>query len=115
VSVHDIQQNWRRIRALVKRKSAATEALLNSSKLLGIKDGMLVLGFQGELLRAKMSSEENLEFASGAIAEVLGVKPGITCIVMNAKAGTAPEDLDIDTDGMVGTALNLGGQIVHKE
>jgi hypothetical protein len=113
--LHDIQQNWRRIRALVKRKSPATEALFNSSKLLGIKDGLLVLGFQSELLRAKMSTEENLEFASGAIGEVVGVTPGILCVVMNAKAGTTPADLDIDTDGMVGTALNLGGQIVHKE
>jgi DNA polymerase III subunit gamma/tau len=115
VSLHDIQQNWRRIRALVKRKSPATEALFNSSKLLGIKDGLLVLGFQSELLRAKMSTEENLEFTSGAIADVMGVKPGILCVVMNAKAGATPADLDIDTDGMVGTALNLGGQIVHKE
>jgi DNA polymerase III subunit gamma/tau len=115
VSVHDIQQNWRRIRALVKRKNPATEALLNSSKLLGIKDGLLVLGFQAELLRSKMASEENLEIVSGAIAEALGVKPGITCIVLHAKGGTNPADLNIDSDGMVGTALNLGGQIVHKE
>jgi hypothetical protein len=34
---------------------------------------------------------------------------------MNAKAGSAPSDLNIESDGMVGTALNLGGQIVHKE
>jgi DNA polymerase III subunit gamma/tau len=115
VSVQDIQQSWRRIRALVKRKNPATEALMNSSKLLGIKDGLLVLGFQAELLRSKMASEENLEIVSGAIAEVLGVKPGITCIVMHAKGGTNPADLNIDSDGMVGTALNLGGQIVHKE
>jgi DNA polymerase III subunit gamma/tau len=115
VSVQDIQQNWRRIRAMVKRQSAATEALLNSSKLLGIKDGLLVLGFQAELLRGKMSTEENIEIISSAIGEVLGVRPGITCVVMNAKAGTAPTDLNIESDGMVGTALNLGGQIVHKE
>jgi DNA polymerase III subunit gamma/tau len=115
VSVHEIQQNWRRIRALVKRKNIATEALLNSSKLLGIKDGLLVLGFQAELLRTKMSSEENLDIVSSSIGEVLGVKPGITCVVMNAKAGSAPSDLNIESDGMVGTALNLGGQIVHKE
>jgi hypothetical protein len=47
--------------------------------------------------------------------EALGVKPGITCIVLHAKGGTNPADLNIDSDGMVGTALNLGGQIVHKE
>lgn len=115
VSVHDIQQNWRRIRALVKRQNIATEALLNSCKLLGIKDGLLVLGFQVELLRGKMSSEENIEIVSNAIGEVLGVKPGITCVVMSAKAGANPADLNIDSDGMVGTALNLGGQIVHKK
>ncbi|HSV86964.1 MAG TPA: hypothetical protein VLH85_10340, partial [Levilinea sp.] len=115
ISVHEIQQNWRRIRALVKRQNIATEALLNSCKLLGIKDGLLVLGFQAELLRVKMSSEENVEIVATAISDVLGVKPGIACVVMSAKAGTNPSDLNIDSDGMVGTALNLGGQIVHKE
>jgi DNA polymerase III subunit gamma/tau len=115
ISVQDIHQNWRRIRALVKRKNIATEALLNSCKLLGIKDGLLVLGFQAELLRTKMSSEENLDIFSSAIGEVLGIKPGITCVVMSSKAGTAPADMNIESDGMVGTALNLGGQIVHKE
>jgi hypothetical protein len=62
-----------------------------------------------------MSSEENIEIVSNAIGEVLGVKPGITCVVMSAKAGANPADLNIDSDGMVGTALNLGGQIVHKK
>ena len=109
-----VQQNWPRIRMVVKKQRPATEALLNSCKVLEFKDGVLTLGFQGEIVRSKMDTAENLEMTSLAIASVVDVTVSIKCVVNN-KAGTAPSDLDVDRDGMLGTALNLGGQIVHKE
>jgi DNA polymerase III subunit gamma/tau len=112
--LHRIAQNWPRVRVAVKKTRPATEALLNSCKLLGMKNGALVIGFQGEIVKSKMDTPENLELTRQAIATVAGVSVGLICVVSN-KSGTAPNDLDIDRDGMVGTALNLGGQIVHKE
>jgi DNA polymerase III subunit gamma/tau len=112
--LHNIAQNWARVRIAVKKMRPATEALLNSCKLLGMKNGALVLGFQGEIVKSKMETPENMELTRQAIANVTGVTVAIICVVSN-KSGTAPNDLDIDHDGMVGTALNLGGQIVHKE
>ncbi len=112
--LHNITQNWARVRMAVKKKRPSTEALLNSCKLLGMKNGALLLGFQGEIVKSKMETPENMELTRQAIADVTGVSVGLICVVSN-KSGTAPADLDIDRDGMVGTALNLGGQIVHKE
>jgi DNA polymerase-3 subunit gamma/tau len=109
-----VQQNWPRIRLVVRKQRPATEALLNSCKVLELKDGILTLGFQGEIVRSKMDTAENLEMTSLAIASVVDVTVSIKCVV-NSKAGTAPSDLDVDRDSMLGTALNLGGQIVHKE
>ena len=109
-----IQENWPRIRMVVKKQRPATEALLNSCKVLEFKDSILTLGFQGEIVRSKMDTPENLEMTSLAIVSVVDVTVAIKCVV-NSKAGTAPSDLDVDRDGMLGTALNLGGQIVHKE
>ena len=112
--LHRIAQNWPRVRVAVKKMRSSTDGLLNSCKLLGMKNGALVLGFQTEIVKSKMETPENLELTRQAISTVAGVSVGLMCVVSN-KSGTAPADLDIDRDGMVGTALNLGGQIVHKE
>ena len=109
-----IQQNWPLVHTVVKKQRPATEALLNSCKVLEFKDGVLTLGFQTEIVRSKMDTVENLELTSLAIASVCDVTVAIKCVV-NSKAGAAPSDIDVDRDGMLGTALNLGGQIVHKE
>jgi DNA polymerase-3 subunit gamma/tau len=109
-----IGQNWPRVRIAVKKLRPSTEALLNSCKLLGMKNGALVLGFQGEIVKSKMETPENLELTRQAIASVTGASVALICVVSN-KAGAESNNLDIDRDGMVGTALNLGGQIVHKE
>ncbi len=44
-------------------------ALLNSCRLLEIKNGVLVIGFASELLRSKMDMPEQIEITRKAIAE----------------------------------------------
>ncbi len=114
VSLQDVIAQWKRISLAVRKRSLAAQALLNSCKPLTIKDNTLVLGFQAELLRDKMAAAENVQLTCQAIYEVLGCNLSLAAVVMNTKGGD-PTDLDVDGDGMVGTALNLGGQIVHKE
>ena len=91
-----------------------TEALLNSSRPLGIKSGVLILGFATEVLKSKMEIRENRELICKVMSEVTGKKVYIACIV-NPKTNFNLDNLEVDSDGMVGAALNLGGQIVHKE
>ncbi|MHB8086764.1 MAG: DNA polymerase III subunit gamma/tau [Anaerolineaceae bacterium] len=111
VTAQDIQANWNTIRAEVKGQRSQTEALLNSHKSLQIKDGALVIGFASEVLKSKMESAENLEVTRRAIHHLLKVDLPIVCIVVSGKTSSSSVDLDVDADGIVGTALNLGGKL----
>jgi len=83
--------------------------LLNSCKLLELKNDTLTVGFSSDILRTKADTPEQLEAISKAIAEVLHVKLSVKCVVSNAKQ-TTPADLK--ADGMVAAALKKGGEIV---
>jgi len=84
-------------------------ALLNSCRLLEVKDGVLVLGFPSELLRSKADTPEQLEIAQKAIAEILGAELALRCVVSNARQSPPP---NVKPDGMVAAALEHGGEIV---
>jgi DNA polymerase III subunit gamma/tau len=114
VTQNDLQQNWVRIRAMVKKRNPLSEALLNSCRYL-LKDGnLLVLSFQAEVVKSKMESEDNIKILREALFSILGVKLNVRCVLATAKAGSAGSS-EIDGDGIVGTALDLGGKIVYEE
>lgn len=104
-------EKWTSIRALVKRTSAQTEGLLNSCKPLEIKNGTLILGFASEVLKSKMEMPENMDLTRQAITHHLGVDMPITCVVTNIRTQSGTQALDVQGDGMLGTAINLGGVI----
>ena len=114
VSLNQVRKEWRRIISIVREKSKPTAALLNSCKLLTIKDGALVIGFATEVLRSKMDTPDNLSIAQAAIAQALGAPLEIKCAI-NSSHQTDQERDDIDSDSMLGTALRLGGQIVDQD
>ena len=108
-------QNWPKIRALVKKRKSQTEALLNSCKPMGIKDGFLLLGFQAELLKSKMETTDNLQIIREALAQALGYDLQVRCVLSTGKGKLLPSDLNVENDGMVGTALrDLGGEITDS-
>lgn len=109
VSLDQVAKAWRQVRGTIRPQNPALEALLNSCKLLEIKDGVLVLGFASELLRSKMDMPEQLDATRKVIAEVLGVNLPVRCVVSNARQ-TAPPD--VKPDGMVAAALEAGGEVV---
>src|SRR5271157_815313 len=108
-----MKQVLERVSALVKKDSAQTAALLNSCKIMTIKDGIITLGFQTDVLKSKMEMGDNLELTRRAASQVLGYDVEIVCAVFSNKNNAPPADVDVEGDGMVGTALNLGGQIVN--
>ncbi|WP_075061546.1 DNA polymerase III subunit gamma/tau [Ornatilinea apprima] len=114
VSLNDVRKEWRKITGLVREKSKSTAALLNSCKLLTIKDGALVIGFATEVLRSKMDTQENLFIAQEAIRQVLGSPLALKCAI-NTGSQPSQELDDVDSDSMLGTALRLGGQIVDQD
>lgn len=115
LTLQQILEQWARIRVAVKRMRGPTEALLNSCKLQAVKDGVLVMGFSSEIIKSKMEANDNIKITRAAIQQVLGADIPITCVVMGAKMSETPSETEIEGDGMVRTALNLGGKIVQKE
>jgi hypothetical protein len=99
---------WKQISTAV-RDNPSLNALLNSCRLLELKNNTLTLGFASEILRGKTETPEQIKSIRKAIAEVLGVDLAVKCVVSNAKQ-TAPPD--VKADGMVAAALKAGGEIV---
>lgn len=112
VTLEQIAGAWRQVRAIIKPQNPALEALINSGKLLEVKDGMVVLGFVNDTLLSKINTPEQMTIIRKAITQVLGVDMPICCIVSNAKQGLPP---DIKQNGMVATALQAGGEIVDNQ
>jgi DNA polymerase-3 subunit gamma/tau len=118
VTQTDINQNWARIRQMVKknhgRAGSMLEGLLNSARSMTIKGDILVLGFSSDMLKSKVETEENIAILCQVLQTVLGASLGVRCVVVGNKPAQAT-DLDVDGDGMVGTALDLGGEIIFEE
>jgi len=109
VTLGQVVKVWKQVCAAVKPQSSSLTALLNSCKLLEVKDGVLMLGFASELLHSKADTPEQMEITCKAIAEILGVDVAVRCVVSNAKQSAPP---DVRADGMVAAALKAGGEIV---
>ena len=109
VALGQVVKVWKQVCAAVKPQSSSLNALLNSCKLLEVKDGVLTLGFASELLHSKADTPEQMEITRKAIAETLGVDVAVRCVVSNARQSAPP---DVRADGMVAAALKAGGEIV---
>ena len=110
-----IKDNWREIRSFVKERSKHAEALLNSCKLVTVKDGTLYLGFSTEVLRSNMNTERNTELTRQAIYHILQADIKLACIIASSDATGLPPELELEEDGLVGTALTLGGKIIKHD
>jgi DNA polymerase-3 subunit gamma/tau len=108
-----VREHWRQILSVIRSQDMKTEALLKSGKLLGVKNGTLYFGFS-EALKSKMEKDENLTLVQKALHQVLKQEVPLRCVVYTGKGGALPPDLD--SDGMVATALrDLGGEIVDVQ
>jgi DNA polymerase-3 subunit gamma/tau len=106
-----IEENWRKITKIVGDQSRQTQALLNSCRPFGVKDGVLFLGFNGEFAKSKMEKNDHIQTTRNVIAELLGKEIPLRCFV--AAGGQRSLPPDVDSDGMVAAALrDLGGEIV---
>ena len=112
ISLEQIIKAWKQVCAVIKPQSSSLTALLNSCRLLEIKENVLLLGFQSELLRSKADTPEQIKIIRKAISEVLHIDLAVRCVVSNAKQSTPP---DVKADGMVAAALKHGGEIVDVQ
>ncbi|NIM96101.1 MAG: DNA polymerase III subunit gamma/tau [Anaerolineales bacterium] len=118
LSFQEVQECWREILQAVRKYDPRTQALLNSSKPLGIKDGVLALGFRSDLLREKMEKDRNISKAIQAAEQILGKRVSLRCVLIST---WAPDDEEsspppVEEGGMVATAIrDFGAQVVDVE
>ena len=116
LSLSDIHKQWRKVKAMVGKHNPRTEGLLNTSKVVGLKDNTLILGFTSETLKDMMDKGGNLTLTADILEEVFNRPIGVNCIVSTHDSSAVPEDIEIDNDGMVGTATrDLGGKITKAK
>jgi DNA polymerase-3 subunit gamma/tau len=106
-----LRVQWRAIRATVRTISSATDGLLNSCSILELRGSELFLGFGSETVKQIMESETHIEIAEQDIEKILGRPLKIRCVIAT-DASEIPDELT--SDGMVATAMRLGGKIVHS-
>ncbi len=116
IAINDIHRSWAKVKVRVGKHDPRTEALLNSSRLAGLQGDILVLGFSSEILKEMMEKEGNITLTSDILEEVFGRPIPIKCVVTTRQGSSLPDDIDVDKDGMVGTATrDLGGKISSAE
>ncbi len=113
ITLDELKNAWPQIRSTVRKAKAQTEALLNSVKNISIEDGRLVLSFASDIVKQKMEMDDNMEMTRRAIYHVLKANMQIVCTVVNTRMAKMDAN-DISREGLVTTALNLGGQIRKK-
>jgi len=109
VTLEQVTKAWRQVSHLVKAKDTNVAALLNSGKLLEIRDGVLILSFASDILQEKFNRPESLDLTRKAIHEALGVDLPIQAVVSGNKNALPAH---VKPDGMVAAASQLGGEIV---
>jgi DNA polymerase III subunit gamma/tau len=104
-------EQWRQVVQQVGLVSKQTQALLNSCKPYGVKDGVLFLGFNGDFAKTKMEKGDNVQVTCDALSQLVGNDVPVRCFIASGGKGTLPPE--VESDGMVATALrDLGGEVV---
>jgi DNA polymerase-3 subunit gamma/tau len=110
-SSQTLNQNWPQILSLVRKERPNLSGLLNSCQSHHMEGNLLILGFASDLLKNKMSQQENMTIVQNIASQVLEAEITIRCVTTTAKNTQIPSN--VDDDGIVASALrDLGGEIV---
>jgi DNA polymerase-3 subunit gamma/tau len=109
VTFEAVVKAWKQVSSIVKQKDANVAALLNSGKLLEIREGVLIVAFASDILQEKFNRPESLDLTRKALHEALGADLPVQAVVAGGKNALPP---NVKPDGMVAAALQNGGEIV---
>jgi DNA polymerase-3 subunit gamma/tau len=108
----ELRAEWNRLLSLMRERDKATEALLRSCNLISLEGGVLRLS-TSEFVFQKIGAASARADIEALLAEVLGFECSVKFEVASGKRGPRGRAGDIPEDGMVATALDLGGEIVE--
>jgi DNA polymerase-3 subunit gamma/tau len=113
-SAAELKGEWGRVvRLMRERGDKVTEALLNSCTVVGLEGQVLRLSTNEFVVTKISSSSETRTVLDGLVSEVLGLACTVKFEVSGRASRSARAD-DIPEDGLVATALDLGGEIVDE-
>ena len=116
LNLKKIQQNWKTVKEMVRQTNPRTEGLLNSSRLAGYQNETVILSFTSELVKNMMINENNIGILKQVLKQVFGKDLKVKCINGSQSMNLPDNDVNYDSDGMVGTATrDLGGEIVDVQ
>ena len=105
----ELRKGWSGFVEAIKAQDAQVGALLNSVKVREIRGSALLLGFASQILKEKMEKEATRAMAEEAARLAYGRALEVKCFVASVSGEIPPE---LDSSGMVATAMRLGGEIV---
>jgi hypothetical protein len=97
----------------VRERDKATEALLNSCIPVGLEGGLLRLATNEFVLKKITNDAAARGMIESVVSEVLGA-PCTLKLELAGKRSRTTRSADIPEDGLVATALDLGGEIVDE-
>jgi DNA polymerase-3 subunit gamma/tau len=118
-AIQEIIERWPEVLKAAFSRDPKTQALLNSCRPLGIESGVLLLGFQSDLLREKMERSPSLSVAGEALQQVFETSLRVRCVITSRwqEGHSAPQESpSLDEAGMVATAVrDFGAHVVGIE
>jgi DNA polymerase-3 subunit gamma/tau len=109
----DLKGDWSRLIKLMRETDKMTEALLHSCTVLGLEGQVLRLSTNEFVYKKIANDATTREKIESRLSEVMGFACGIKLEVAGQR-GPAARTEDIPEDGLVATALDLGGEIIDE-
>jgi hypothetical protein len=75
-----------------------------------LKGNVLTLGFNGDFYLTTMQKPESQELIKAVLKQAMGTDIEVQAELVSGKTNTPPSE--VESDGLVASALHLGGEIV---
>jgi DNA polymerase-3 subunit gamma/tau len=105
-----LSSRWDQVLARVKTQNPKLAGVMNSARVRVLKGNMLTLGFNGDFYLTTMENPASTELIRNVLKQVMDMDIDVQAVLVTGKTNTPPTD--VESDGLVASALHLGGEIV---
>ena len=116
ISPEDVSANqrlsarWEQVLARVGAQNPKLAAIMRSARVRVLKGSLLTLGFNGDFYVTTMENPASVELIKSVLKQAMSMDIDVQAVLVSGKANTPPSD--VESDGLVASALHLGGEIV---